>query len=70
MRNGYLRYFVVSTYLDNDAQNQSLLCTDIMRRRLALEIVTLYQGENFAVSRAGICIQKLLFCVQQTLFTL
>ena len=41
MWNGYLRFFVVNTCLDNDAENQSLLCTEIMRRGLAWITVTL-----------------------------
>ena len=32
---------VVNTYLDNDAENQSHLCAEIIRRRVAQEIVTL-----------------------------
>ena len=30
---------------------------------------TVYQGETFAMNKAGIHIQKLSFCIQQTLFT-
>ena len=41
MGNGYLQYFVIITYLDNKAENQSFLCAEIMGRRLAREIVTL-----------------------------
>ena len=33
--------FVVSTYLDTDAENHLLLRTEIMRRRLVRKIVTL-----------------------------
>ena len=35
---------VISTNLDNDAETQSLLCAEIMRRCLAREIVTLCIG--------------------------
>ena len=41
MWNGYLRYFVNGAYLDNDIENQSLLCAKIMHRHLVQEIVTL-----------------------------
>ena len=34
MRNDYLWYFVISTYLDNGAENQLPLCSEIMRRSL------------------------------------
>ena len=41
MRNGYLRFFDINSSLDNDAENQSLLCAEIMHSPLAWEIVTL-----------------------------
>ena len=53
MRNGYLRYFVVSTYLNNDSENQLLLCIDIMRRHLAWEIVTLCIRVNLPQCKSG-----------------
>ena len=71
MPNGYLRFFVVNTSLDNDAENQLLLCAEIMCRRLALgNSHAVYQGETLAVDKVGIGIQKLLFCIQLTLFML
>ena len=60
MRNGYLRFCAVNTYLDNDAEKQSLLCADKGNS------LTVHQGETFTV---GIHIQKLFFCIEQTLFT-
>ena len=50
MRNGYLRFFAVTTEPDNDAENQSLLCAEIMPKPLTMGIShTVYQGETFAV---------------------
>ena len=64
MRNGYLQFFVVNTYLDNGAENQSLLCTKIMHRHSVRgNSHTVFQGETFAVAKVGICIQKLMFCI-------
>ena len=60
MQNGYLRYYVVSTYLDNDTENQSKKYVQTLSM---VNSQTVYQGETFAVSRMGISIQKLLFCI-------
>ena len=46
--NGYLPFFVANTYVDNDAENQLFLCTDIMHRSLAPEIVILYIEMKFS----------------------
>ena len=68
LQNGYLRLFAANIYLD-DAENQSLLCAEIICRGLAWETVTLCIGVKLVVNKAGICIQKLSFCIQQTFFT-
>ena len=47
MPSGSLLFFVVNTYLDNDTENQSLLCTEIMRRRLVWEKSHCISGLNF-----------------------
>ena len=68
MQNGYLWFFSL-TYLDKEAENfESLFCAEVMRRRIAGEIVTVYQNEMIAVDKAGIRIQELSFAYNEIVY--
>ena len=64
MRNGYLQFFVINTKLENDAENQSLLCAEIMRKGLAVIKSHCVSGWNFC----GREYKNYHFAYYQTLF--
>ena len=67
MRNACLRFFDTDTYLDNVAV--ALMHINHAQTFRAGNSHTVYWGETFTVNKAGIFIQKILFCIQWTLFT-